>query len=177
MARLVPRFGLNRYEADEYYQKALEAYEKKNMEQAILTMQQAIELLPRNAEYHAALGFFYLEDGIMDKAEEEFDLALKYNAYELLANYGKGVLAYRARDWNQAIEFFMTAWATDSNRPETLYYLALAHHHNRDNAKALEWMQRAKAQYEAAGEKSIARDAEKWIDELDKFAERQEKYG
>jgi predicted Zn-dependent protease len=175
MANLPARFGLSRYEADEHYKIAISFYQKHNLEQALLHIGHALSLLPHNAEYLAAQGFFFLEDGVVDKAEEAFDMALRRNAYEMLANYGKGVLAYRHKDWQKALMYFLNAWAAVPERPETLYYLALASHHSGDNRKALDWMRQAAAAYatiEAPEAKKPARDATRWVTELERIVAR-----
>jgi tetratricopeptide (TPR) repeat protein len=174
MARLVARFGVSRYEADELYRIALDFYQKKNLEQAVLNMDSAIELFPNRAEYYAARGFFRLEDGIADKAEADFDMALKKNPYEVLANYGKGVIAYNAKDYDKALDYFMKAWAAENHRAETLYYIALTFHRLKQNQKALQWMRQANAIYSAAPEedkeaKRRQRNAERWISEFEKL--------
>jgi tetratricopeptide (TPR) repeat protein len=169
MARLVARFGITRLEAD-----ALDFFQKNNLDQAILNMNSAIELLPNRSEYHAARGFFRLEDGDPNRAEPDFDKALQINPYELLANFGKGVIAYNHKDYDKALEFFMKAWAAENNRPETLYYLALAHHRKKDNHFAFYWMQQAIALYQNLPEddreaRRRLRNAEKWIGEFEKL--------
>ncbi|MGB1286182.1 MAG: tetratricopeptide repeat protein, partial [Aggregatilineales bacterium] len=141
------------------------------MDEAILNMGHALDLYPYNAEYHAARGFFFLEDGIPDKAAADFDLALQRNSYEMLANFGRGVLAYREKNWETAIQHFKTAWAAESKRPETLYYLALSHHHHHQNTQALQWMTQAKAAYETAENRKLARQSERWISVLGKLVD------
>lgn len=172
MANLPARFGLTRYEADEHYKMAINFYQKRNLEQALLHIGHALRLLPYNAEYHAAQGFFHLEDGVPDKAEAAFDEALRLNQYEMLANYGKGVLAYKQKNWQAALQYFMNAWAALPERPETLYYLALTTHHTGDNRRALEWMRQAAAAYaklESPEARKPARDAARWVAELERL--------
>jgi tetratricopeptide (TPR) repeat protein len=174
MARLAARFGITRYEADEHYHKAIESYQKGNLDQAILEMNEAIDLLPSRAEYLAARGLFLLEHGLKEEAESDFENALMHNPYELLANYGKGVLSYRRRQYLEAREYFMNAWAVNETRVETLYYLALAEHHLNHYQKALDWMQQAIAQFELRGEddkdaRRHKRDAERWIAEMERM--------
>lgn len=172
MARLAQRFGLTRYEADEYYKQALQAYDKKNLNDAILAMEQAIELLPKNSEYYAARGFFYLEDGVINKAADDFERALKIHPYETLAHFGRGMIAYNSKNWDEAQAHFTDAYHADPERPETLYYLALVHHHKRDNARALEFMKQAQSLLDQRGDKRQA-DANRWIRELTKLVEEQ----
>lgn len=174
MARLVARLGVSRYEADEHYRIGLDFYQKKNLDQAITHISQAIDAFPNRSEYYAARGFFRLEDGDDKKAAGDFDLALSKNPYEVLANYGKGVIAYNAKEYEKAQDYFMKAWAAENQRPETLYYLALTHHRMKQNDKALNWMRQANALYIAAPEedkeaKRRQKNAERWILEFEKL--------
>ncbi|MBZ0288827.1 MAG: tetratricopeptide repeat protein, partial [Anaerolineae bacterium] len=123
MAKLTQRLGLPRYEADEYYKQALAMFPKGQFDQAIDRMDKAIDILPTRSEYFAARGFFYLQDGVDDKARADFEAALKLYRFEMLAHYGLGVLAYRARKYAEAVTHFNSAAAADPNRGETLYYL------------------------------------------------------
>jgi tetratricopeptide (TPR) repeat protein len=163
------RLGLTRYEADEHYKMALSHYDKRNVEQAILSMNRALELQPHNAEYHAARGFFYLEDGALPQAEADFDEALKRNAYELMANFGKGVIAYKNKHYETARSFFSNAWAVNPERAETIYYLAMVEHRLRNNPKAIYWMRQAYAIMNAHEDKTNARNAEKWLGEFERL--------
>jgi len=168
MARLAQRIGLTRYEADEHYREALAAYNKKDMDAAILAMEQAIELLPRNAEYYAARGFFYLEDGIIDEAADDFEHALALYPYETLAHYGRGVIAYQSKNWEEALAHFTDAYRADPNRPETLYYLGLVQHRRGENAKALPFMEKAQEFFTANNDRRRI-DAGKWVRQIDKL--------
>jgi len=163
MARLTQRLGLSRFEADEHYKAALKHYDKRDVNEAILSMEEAIKLLPTNAEYYAARGFFYMQDGIHDKANADFDRALEIYPYEMLAHYGRGVIAYRGKKWDEAVNHFTQAYRIDQQRPETLYYLALAYHRQGSNELALSYMQQADTRYDEVGSKGSKRNAERWI--------------
>lgn len=172
MARIGARFGVNRIAADERYHVALRSYDKKNMEEAMLNIDAAIELFPNSSEYHATRGFFRLEDGFFDEAEPDFDEALRLHPYEVLANYGKGILAYGREQYPIALTYFTNAWAADPQRPETLYYLAMTNHRMRNNAKAQDWMQQAAAMFariDSAEGRRRKRYAERWINEFAKL--------
>lgn len=174
MARLSARFGLTRYQAEEYYHMALQAYEKRNLEEAIINITSAIDLYPYNSEYFATRGLFYMQDGVNDQAANDFDAALRLHAYELLANYGQGVLAYKAKDYAGAQDAFLRAWAADQQRPETLYYLALTAHRQRDNEAAIGWMQQAYAGFSQRTDRQGTRDArnaERWLNEFEHLLE------
>lgn len=169
MARLSQRLGLTRYEADEYYRKGLAAYEKRNLEEAIINITDAINALPTNPEYYAARGLMYVEDDIPDKALADFEQALKRYPYEMLAHYGRGVLAFREKEWDTALEHFTQAYRSDPNRAETLYYLALTYHRKGEQVNAHTVMQKAQALFEQSGDKRKS-DAAKWSRTLEKLA-------
>jgi len=176
MARFSQRLGLTRYDADENYKLALEAYRKRQLDEAILKMGDAIELLPTRAEYYAARGFFYLEDGEDKKAQEDFQHALKLYPLEMLANYGRGIIAYKDKNWDEALAHFKDAFKADSKRPETLYYLAMTYHRKGDNAQAYAYMEMAVAAFDKGGDKRKA-DAQRWQREFQKLLEQQGKQG
>lgn len=163
MTKLTQRIGLPRYEADEHYKLALAAYQKNDYDQAIDQITKAIDLLPRQPEYHAARGLFYLRDGITDKAQEEFDEALRIFGFEMLAHYGLGVIAYKAKQWQEARQHFTAALAAQPERAETLYYMALVQHRLRNNAEALSYMRQAAVLFEQANDRSRRSDANKWV--------------
>jgi tetratricopeptide (TPR) repeat protein len=173
MAKLTQRLGLTRYEADEAYKKALEAYNRRKLDEAIPAMDEAIGLLPNSAEYYAARGFFYLEDDVDDKAEADFIQALRIYPYEMLAHYGLGVIAYKAKNWDAAQVHFINAYKANPKRAETLYYLALVYHRQGQNGLAHTFMQQATTAFESAGDKKRGGDAGKWAKTLEKLAAEQ----
>lgn len=159
------RFGTSRYEADEHYRMALQQFQDNDLDKAVQHIDQAIQIAPAQAVYHAARGFFRLEDGLPPTdIEPDFDAALQRNPYEMLANYGKGVLRYREQEYTAAQEYFITAWGAQNDRPETLYYLGMVAHRLRDNVQAVQWMTEAKRQFEAQENDDRAALAQQWID-------------
>ncbi len=172
MARIPTRFGLNRFEADEYYQQALDAYKKGRFDVAINSLNEAISLTPGRSEYYAARGFFYLEDGVKDKAQEDFQRALKLFPLEMLAHYGRGIMAYNDKNWDEAIAHFTDAYKADSKRPETLYYLALAYHRKGQHDVARRVMDAAAAAFPEADKRK--NDAGRWVREFDKILGKKE---
>lgn len=180
MARLVARLGITRYEADEHYRIALDFYKKKNLEEAIHNINAAINLYQRRAEYHAARGYFRLEDGLDPQAQVDFEQALALNPYEVLANYGLGVIAYNRQEYDSAHDYFIKAWAADNQRPETLYYLALTDHRRRNNQQAKTWMEQAHERYQTLAEqdreaRKRLKNAERWLKAFDKLIAAAEK--
>jgi tetratricopeptide (TPR) repeat protein len=171
MPNLTQRLGVPRYEADEFYRQALAAYQKKQFEQALTRLGQAIDVLPTRAEYYAARGFIHLENhsdrNARAQAEADFDVALRLHPFEMLAHYGRGLLAYGDGNWEDAVMSFSRALAADPDRPETLYYLALSYHRQRNTALALGYMRQALSRFEQTDDRRRA-DAARWVRELEK---------
>lgn len=174
MARLTQNIGLTRYEADERYKQALTYYQKGELDNAILEMNAAIDLLPKNPEYYAARGLFYLEDADEEEAEGDFAQALKIHPYEMLALWGRGVLAYRGKRWDETLEYFKMAYRAEPDRAETLYYLALAYHRTGDNASAAALMEQAVERFNKAEDAKHRRSAERWLREMEKLRKQAE---
>ena len=169
------RLGTGRYEADEYYRRALEAYRKSDFDGAIEAMNDALEALPNKSEYYAARGLIHLEDGEMEKARTDFEESLRRFKYEMLANYGLGVLQYKANNWDAALQHFLSAHYADQKRPETLYYLALTYQRKGDLVNATNYMVRANEAFEAANDRRKA-DSGRWLREISKnLAAKQDK--
>jgi Flp pilus assembly protein TadD len=167
MTKLTQRLGLPRYEADEHYKLALTAFDQNDYDQAIDHLNKALELLPRQPEYLAARGYIYLQDGVRDKADADFEQALKAHEFEMLAHYGLGIMAYRDKNWEDAETAFSRALAVDPERPETLYYLAIVQHRQKQNEVALVLMRRALERFEAKNDKR-RNEARQWLRELEK---------
>jgi tetratricopeptide (TPR) repeat protein len=175
MSAFSQRLGLNRYDADENYKLALEAYRKHQLDEAIAKMDEAIALVPRRAEYYAARGFFHLEKGgkqDKEKAQADFEQALKNYPLEMLANYGRGIIAFESKNWDEALAYFKDAFKGDPKRGETLYYLAMTLHRKQDNIQAGVYMEQAIAAFDKTGDKRKG-DAQKWQKEFQRLAEQQ----
>ncbi len=162
MARLNQRLGLTRFEADEAYKQALDYYKKGDFDNAIDRMGSAIDALPNNSEYYAARGMMFIDDAEYEKAEADFAESLRLFSYEMLAHYGRGIIAYRRKEWDAALEHFTKAYHAQTSRPETSYYLALVYTQRREYASAVNLMGQAYTLFEAANDKRKA-DAARWL--------------
>jgi beta-barrel assembly-enhancing protease len=165
MPSLTQRLGVQRYEADQEYKEALVAMQKRDRKAAIARLNEAIRLLPTNAEYWAARGLMYYEEGTDDLAKADFERALKAYKYEMLAHYGLGLIALRDDLPQNAITHLEDAFKLDPERPETMYALALAHDQANNATDALAWMQRAHDRFDALGDKR-RNDAVRWLSTL-----------
>lgn len=156
MPSLTQRLGVQRYEADQIYKEALAALQKRDNKTAIARLNEAIRLLPTNAEYWAARGLVYYNEGTDDLAQADFERALKAYAYELLAHYGLGLVALRDSRPHDAIKHLEAAYRIDPERPETLYALGYAHDQANNPHDALQWMELANSRFDALGDKRKA---------------------
>ena len=125
-------------------------------------------MLPNHAEYHAALGFYLLDSKDRKRASDAFERALALNPYEMLANYGLGMIAYRAKNWRRAGDRFTRALAAQPDRAETQYYLAMVAHRLGDNVMAQRWMGAAAANF-VQTEDSRERHCSAWQREFQKL--------
>jgi tetratricopeptide (TPR) repeat protein len=171
MPRIDQRLGFSRFEADEHYKQALDAYRKGDYDTAVEAMTNAIAAMPNKAEYYAARGLMYLDDGVTQSASDDFDAALYLFPHEMLAHYGKGMVAYKNQDWDDALQHFTAAYYADTTRPETLYYLALTYYRKRDFASAANLMKLANDRFEALNDKRKA-DSQRWLRELARMADK-----
>lgn len=72
----------------------------------------------------------------------------------------------------EALAHFTDAYKAAPNRPETLYYMALVYHRQRNNAVAKQWMEQALGLFEAADDKRKS-DAARWLKEIERALETQ----
>ena len=170
MFKFTQRLGASRFEADEAYLGALAAIQRKDLKEALAQIESAIARYPSRAEYHATLAWFQLERGDSSPAREGFERTMTINPFEMLANYGLGMLAYKDKDWEAAAGYFLNAMAAQPDRPETMYYLSLVRHRQGDNVRALHWMQKADERFAAADDKRV-KQCRAWIREFAKLAD------
>ena len=159
------RFGLNRYAADEYYHRALAAIARRDYDRAIAALNDAIAELPRNAEYIAARGLVHLEEAEYDEAEADFVAALDIDKFEMLANYGLGIIALKRQEYHIAVKYLQSAYYIDQKRPETLYALGVAFYQSGDLVNATQFMGKANELFEKANDKRKSESA-RWLREL-----------
>ena len=169
MTKRAYHFGAARYWADERYHAALIAFKARDLASAITEIEAAIALLPSHAEYFATLGFFCLEDKDTAAAKLHFERALELQPYEMLANYGRGMIAYRDKDWaTSAADCFRNSLAAQPKRAETQYYLALVYHRLGRNDDATRWMTSAQKLF-ASAEDRREQYCQSWIREFQRL--------
>jgi tetratricopeptide (TPR) repeat protein len=109
-----------------------------------------------------------MENDQPEDARASFEQALRLHSGELLANYGMGVLAFRAKQWDDARQWFNKARAVNPTQVEIPYYIALTYHRQQDNKTAKAYMEQAHDLMDDAGDKRRT-DAKRWLREFDKL--------
>jgi len=176
MGFLSRSLGLSRVEADDYYQRALSAYQRGKYEDAVEQIELAITLLPQNAEYYAVRGLFHLENDDAEQAREGFQQALSLHTGEAVANYGMGRLCFRDKKWAQALGWLNKVRMVNPTLAEAPYYMALVYHRQRDNATAQAFMKQALALMEDQDDKR-KKDAKAWLTTFEELIEEEETAG
>ena len=174
MTKLAQWLGIPRYRADERYLQALRVFSQRDLKSAQAFIAEALELLPGHAEYHAVQGFFAQEDKSPERATASYERAIQLNPYEMLANYGRGMLAYRNREWAAAAEHFSNALAAQPRRAETHYYLAMTQHRLGNNSEAWRWMTVAAERFASSADRR-ERHCHSWLREFEKLMSAQPK--
>ncbi|MCX5687282.1 MAG: tetratricopeptide repeat protein [Candidatus Omnitrophica bacterium] len=83
--------------------------------------QELVERYPKNSDAHRSLGNFFRESGILDKAINEYKIALRLNSH-IAANYnGLGICYYYKGDINKAIKIFKKALILSPNLLTEVY--------------------------------------------------------
>lgn len=111
---------------ERYYERALAAFAKGALDDALADMDQAVQHEPRNAEFHAARGLMLVDYDATDEAEDDFARSLKLDVMQWLAHYGRGVSAFRAGDYEAAVAQFSRAQHVAPDRPEVYIYRGAA---------------------------------------------------
>ncbi len=118
--------GIRLSKDERYYERALHAYSKGELEAALADMDAAIATAPRKAEYYAARGLMLLQDRAADEAEADFAHAIKLDPTQWLAHYGRGMRAYQEKRHDEAVTHFSRAQRLAPQRPEVYLHRAAA---------------------------------------------------
>ncbi len=154
-------FGLTRQKAEAYYRRSLKSFEENDLENAILDVSEAIYYDRGFAEYYIARGLYYTANSQPDEAEADFQYAARLDKRQWLAHYGSGVLAYQRDEFEEAAKHFSEALRQAPDKPEALYYRALAYHELQEYEKAIADMEKA-IELMPANDKR-RKDARAWI--------------
>jgi tetratricopeptide (TPR) repeat protein len=85
---------------------------------AVRELTMALALDPGNVNVHNSLGVCYGESGHLEKAQAEFEAAVRLDAREAMAVFNLGQVAWQRGERNQALERFRSAQRLDPQRFE-----------------------------------------------------------
>ncbi|PJF34800.1 MAG: hypothetical protein CUN49_13820 [Candidatus Thermofonsia Clade 1 bacterium] len=160
------RLGLTHATAEAYYHRGLQAYQKGDLENAVLDLSEAIYYDRRYAEYYATRGLFYVEYGKFAEAEADLHYALRLNKRLWLAHFALGVLRYKQKEYEAAHQHFLQATRHPDAKPEAWFYLAVTHYLLDNLLEALQAIETAINGFHPADNRRG--EAQRWKAEIEK---------
>lgn len=130
------RLGLTRDKADAYYRRGLAAFDKGELEDAILDLSEAIHYDSGYADYYSTRGLFYVVRDQGPEAEADLRYALKLSKRQWLAYFALGMLDFAREEYESAARNFTTAQQINRSRPEIWFYRAVTYYYLGEDEKA-----------------------------------------
>lgn len=137
----VARRGQRLSLAERYYERGLAHFERGKLDLALADLDEAILHEPKRGEYYVTRGLILLRNNAPDEAEEDFAAGLSLDRRQWLAHYGRGMRAFQAGQYAEAIDHFSRAQHIAVNRPEIYMYRAVAFHLHDNPAEAIKDME------------------------------------
>ncbi|MCP3671090.1 MAG: tetratricopeptide repeat protein [Gammaproteobacteria bacterium] len=100
--------------ADALHLLGLTAHQAGDQRRAIRLIQKAIAINPKTASYHNSLGEAYRTEGFIDKAKEQYEVALKIENNPMFIN-NLGLVLQHKGEYERAIECFEEAIKKDQS--------------------------------------------------------------
>ena len=116
--------------AKKKFKEALQFGSLNQKNKMLKALNEAIELNPKEANYHFYLGKAYFVDGDTSKAESEFLKCIELNGDFKFAYHQLGKIYMRRKNWKNAIQYFNKDLQLSGTRdPQQIYnWLALCHY-------------------------------------------------
>lgn len=111
-----------------YYDKALRAYQKGNLNEAQNYLNKAITLDRYQAPFYALTGFVMLDRNNFAEAERYFNGALTIDKNYQPAQRGFGMISYARNDYNGAINHFKRALSLYPDDTPSHYFIGLSYY-------------------------------------------------
>ena len=146
---------------ERYYERSLHYFSRERHDLALADLDEAIRRAPRNAELIAARGLVALQAGWDDDAESDFAAALKLDATQWIAHYGRGLHAFQTGRYQEALDHFSRAQQIADDRAEIYYHRAVAFYELNNFQQAILDMETAKSLF--AHNKKRQNQADKWL--------------
>ncbi len=113
---------------ERHYERGLDFFSKKQYDDALADLDEAIANESRFGELFATRGLILLEMGNEEEAQDDLDYALKIDPKQWIVHYAMGLNAYRKKEFDEAIKHLSNAQRFAPLRPEILYTRSLANY-------------------------------------------------
>ena len=125
-------------EADVFVARAVVAYNEQRFDDALVALQQALELAPEylDAVYYRGLTLFAL--GRTDEAAASFEQVLKRQPDDDASLFQLGLISLTRKDYEQAESLLERAFALNPSRETVGYYVGILRYRKREYARAIE---------------------------------------
>lgn len=149
--------------AERYLERGLYNLDRRQYDDALADLTEAIAHEPRSAELYTTRGLVYVEAGKKDYvpyARADFEYALTLDPGQMVAHYGLGMIAYGQEKYDEALEHFNAARDIAPLRPEIYYFRALSYFQMGDAQRALDEMDIAMPMFDPGDPRHL--DAARW---------------
>ena len=117
---------------------------KGNLDKAVSSFEQAVQLDPENEYAHNQLGILYGKKDKFDKAYKEFLIVSELDRQNTFALLWLGILHLRKGEMNQAFERFNKIIQIDRNNADGYYFLGTIYNFRRNPVMAIEYLKKAR---------------------------------
>ena len=115
-------------EGEVYLSKGVLAYNKKEFNQALTALQEAIKAQPQNAEAHYYLGLTQIELGQYPEALASLQRSLQLDPKRTTIHFDLGITSFKMGKYAQALQEFRTAEQYQPERALVYYYQGYIHY-------------------------------------------------
>jgi len=129
---------LNSQSAEAYYYLGLALCGRKEYDEAIKALSQAVRIAPDNCEMRTNLGSTFVSRGMLDEAAGHLQKALQIDPNNATANFNFGVVMLRKGDKQGAIKYLSEAVRLKPDNYEAHYDLARVLNEQGDIDRAIE---------------------------------------
>ncbi|MDG1765413.1 MAG: tetratricopeptide repeat protein [Flavobacteriales bacterium] len=114
----------------------------QNPMEGILKIRSIVEKDSTNVEAHLWLGIFSLQSGQTDKAKDRFETVLNLEPQQPEAHWQLGQMSMQDSLYAQGVSHFETAYASDTNYVNALFFIGKSYEELGNSNKAIEYYDR-----------------------------------
>jgi len=124
---LDPRDESQSQDVEELVNSGRASLEAGNYDEAVSTLEEAVEQAPNNRDAHFLLGQAYNQNGELSKAVDAYRKVLEIEPESAAAHHNLGVTYYQLQDLRAAMDQFEKALEIDPDDADTHYQLGAAY--------------------------------------------------